>query len=46
MQTIIDFIIGLPPLLQLLAGIFGTLGILKALMLVADYIEDKREGKS
>jgi len=45
MQTIIDFISSLPPLLQLLAGVFATLGILKALMLTADFIEDRREGK-
>ncbi|UCD11354.1 MAG: hypothetical protein JSU88_12010 [Nitrospinaceae bacterium] len=41
-QTIIDFVESLPPLLQLLLGVFITLGILKALMMIADFIEDKR----
>ncbi|QPJ64295.1 MAG: hypothetical protein G3M78_02340 [Candidatus Nitrohelix vancouverensis] len=45
MQTIIDFIGSLPPLLQLLAGVFGTLAIIKTLMIVVDFIEDRREGK-
>jgi hypothetical protein len=41
-QTIIDFVESLPPLLQLLLGVFITLGILKTLMMIADFIEDKR----
>jgi len=44
-QTIVDFVESLPPLLQLLVGIFITLGVLKVLMVIVDYIEDKREGK-
>lgn len=44
-QAIIDFIESLPPLLQLLAGVFATLGILKLMMIIADFIEAKREGK-
>ena len=44
-QTIINFVEGLPPLLQLLLGIFVTLGVLKAFMTIVDYIEDRREGK-
>ena len=42
-QTIIDFVENLPPLLQLLLGIFVTLGILKAFMVIVDFIEDRRE---
>jgi len=41
-QTIIDFVESLPPLLQLILGVFITLGILKALMAVGDFIEEKR----
>jgi hypothetical protein len=44
-QTLIDFIGTLPPLLQLLLGAFATLGILKGFMIVVDFIEDRREGK-
>ncbi len=44
-QTIIDFMESLPPLLQLLAGVFATLGIIKVFMLAVDFIEAKREGK-
>ncbi len=43
MQTIVDFVESLPPLLQLILGVFITLGILKVMMLIADYIEDKRK---
>ncbi len=42
-QTLIDFVESLPPLLQLLLGVFITLGILKVMMMIADYIEDKRK---
>jgi hypothetical protein len=41
-QTIIDFVENLPPLLQLILGIFVTLGILKAFMTIVDFIEDRR----
>lgn len=44
-QTIIDFLGSLPPLLQLLAGVFATIGILKIFMVVVDFIEAKRKGK-
>ncbi len=44
-QTIIDFVESLPPLLQLLLGIFITLGVLKGFIVIVDYFEDKREGK-
>jgi hypothetical protein len=43
MQTIVDFVENLPPLLQLILGVFITLGILKVMMVIADYIEDKRK---
>jgi len=42
-QTLVDFVESLPPLLQLLLGVFITLGILKVMMMIADYIEDKRK---
>ena len=42
-QTLIDFVESLPPLLQLLLGVFITLGILEVMMMIADYIEDKRK---
>ena len=45
MQILIDFVNALPPLLQLLLGVFATLGILKGFVTLVDYIEDKREGK-
>ena len=45
MQILIDFVNTLPPLLQLLLGVFVTLGIFRCLMAIIDFIEDKREGK-
>ena len=45
MQIIIDFVDTLPPLLQLLLGIFITVAIFRILMAIVDFIEDKREGK-
>ncbi|MBC8287560.1 MAG: hypothetical protein H8E42_08815 [Nitrospinae bacterium] len=45
-EGITNFITALPPLLQLLLGIFATLGFLRLFMLVVDFIEDRREGKS
>jgi hypothetical protein len=44
-NTIKDFIITLPPLLQLLTGIFATIGAIRLFMFVVDFIEDRREGK-
>jgi len=32
--------------LQMLAGLFATLGVIKLFMLVVDFIEDRRERKS
>ena len=45
MQSLIDFVNTLPPLLQLLLGVFVTLGVFRGLMAIVDFIEDKREGK-
>ena len=45
MQIIIDFVNTLPPLLQLLLGIFITVAVFRVLMVIVDFIEDKREGK-
>jgi hypothetical protein len=45
MQIITDFVDTLPPLLQLLLGIFITVAIFRILMIVIDFIEDKRESK-
>ena len=45
MQTLIDFMNALPPLLQLLLGVFVTLGIFRCVIAIVDFIEDKREGK-
>jgi hypothetical protein len=44
-QFFIDFAGTLPPLLQLLLGALVTFGIFKCLIIVIDFIEDKREGK-
>ncbi len=44
-QTIIDFIDSLPPLLQFLLGVFITIGIVKVLLTVADHFQAKREGR-
>ena len=38
-------ILGLPPLLQMLLGIFAMIGLIKLFMLTVDLIEDRREGK-
>jgi hypothetical protein len=45
MESITNFVTALPPLLQLLLGIFATIGVLRVFMFVVDFIEDKREGK-
>jgi len=45
MQTITDFVNILPPLLQMLLGVFVTIGFFRCLMAVVDFIEDRREGK-
>ena len=38
-------ILGLPPLLQMLLGIFAMIGLIKLFMFTVDLIEDHREGK-
>ena len=43
--SIESIILELPPLLQLLLGIFGMLGVIKLFMFIVDLIEDRREGK-
>ncbi|NIQ01977.1 MAG: hypothetical protein GWM98_17545 [Nitrospinaceae bacterium] len=43
-QTIVEFVESLPPLLQFLLGVFITIGIIKTLMIVADFFDKKREG--
>ena len=47
MQTTIDFVESfvnqLPPLLQLLLGVFLTIGIMKVLIKIADFFEEKRK---
>ena len=45
-DSIKNFITALPPMLQLLFGLFATLGVIKLFMLVVDYIEDRKEVKS
>jgi hypothetical protein len=45
MESITNFVTALPPLLQLLFGIFATIGFLRLFMLVVDFIEDRREAK-
>lgn len=44
-KTIVDFVESLPPLLQLILGIFITIGILKAILSVADFVEKRRKEK-
>jgi len=45
-NSITNFILALPPMLQMLAGLFATLAVIRTLMFVVDFIEDRREGKS
>ena len=46
-RTIIDvmenFVNQLPPLLQLLLGVFLTIGLMKLLIMIADFFDKKRE---
>jgi hypothetical protein len=39
------FLISIPPLLQLLLGVFAMIGLIKLFMFTVDFIEDRREGK-
>lgn len=45
LQAIADFMETLPPLLQLMAGVFVTLGIVKVFMMIVKYAESKSEKK-
>jgi len=45
LKSIEAFILGLPPLLQMLLGIFAMIGLIKLFMFTVDIIEDRREGK-
>ena len=44
-QAIEDFMETLPPLLQLMAGVFVTLGMVKVFMMIVKYAESKSEKK-
>jgi len=44
-QAIADFMETLPPLLQLLAGVFITLGLVKVFMMVVNFAESRSEKK-
>ncbi|MFL2915311.1 MAG: hypothetical protein ACJZ45_02635 [Nitrospinia bacterium] len=44
-DSITSFVTALPPLLQLLLGIFTTVGFIRLFMFLVDFIEDRREGK-
>jgi len=45
LQAIADFMETLPPLLQLMAGVFVTLGMVKVFMMIVKYAESKSEEK-
>ena len=44
LKSLEALILGLPPLLQMLLGIFAMTGLIKLFMLTVDLIEDRREG--
>jgi len=44
-QAIEDFMGTLPPLLQLMAGIFVTLGLVKVFMMIVEYAESRSQKK-
>jgi hypothetical protein len=44
-QSIADFMETLPPLLQLMAGVFVTLGLVKVFMMIVKFAESKGEKK-
>jgi hypothetical protein len=44
-QAIVDFMETLPPLLQLIAGGFATLAIVKIVLVIANFFESKRGKK-
>ena len=45
LKSIEALVIDLPPLLQMLLGIFTMVGLVKLFMFTVDFIEDRREGK-
>lgn len=45
LQAIADFMETLPPLLQLMAGIFVTLGMVKVFLMIVKFAESKSEKK-
>ena len=45
-QAIADFMETLPPLLQLMAGIFVTLGMVKVFMMIVKFAESKDKKKN
>ena len=45
LKSVEAFILGLPPLLQMLLGIFAMIGLIKLFMFTVDLIEDRREGE-
>jgi hypothetical protein len=45
LQAIADFMETLPPLLQLMAGVFVTLGLVKVFMMIVKFAESKSEKK-
>jgi hypothetical protein len=45
LQAIADFMETLPPLLQLMAGVFVTLGMVKVFMMIVKFAESKDKKK-
>ena len=45
LQTIADFMETLPPLLQLMAGVFLTIGMVKVFLMIVKSAESKSEEK-
>ena len=45
LTSIEALVIDLPPLLQMLLGIFIMVALVKLFMFTVDFIEDRREGK-
>ena len=44
-QAIADFMETLPPLLQLMAGVFVTLGMVKIFMMIVKFADSKNDKK-
>jgi hypothetical protein len=45
LQAIADFMETLPPLLQLMAGVFVTLGMVKIFLMIVKFADSKGEKK-